>query len=306
MGRQNNNSNQGVIVAGIFTIAAALIAGFFAIVQPFIADNLAKQPTKTPAPTQYTIPTVGANQGDFSPNLPLGTKIQDVPRTYDLIPGRFTGIYISEVKFNSPSYSWKVFYQNGKFVPAESVTCLINKGSGGSMQSPLNRVVNDMDFEVSVFTDYRYSYTLSGMDVLINSYEPARTDVDYLEIELPGAGGMDTPFKTIRTDKVKINHAAGLIYKIDFPDFTLQPNQGVNILVPVLFVDDGSFQFQVKINGLGLPEYKDDPGGNLTLTTGQMDYGWARIQDPRQYSVKVDPALTDGTTPQPVNLVLCP
>ncbi len=293
------------LISGIFVILGAICAGVLGLFNPFIGHFLATQPTSTPEVQRYSIPTAGA-QLDFTPNLGLLYQLEDIPKTFGLIPGRFRGVYISPIRFNTPPISWKVHYQNGDSVPAESEICLVNKSYSFSKQSPLNYQVSGMDFEVSVFTDYRYSYKLTDIEVLVNSYEIPRTDVDFVGVVLPGAGGTDFPFRTVQTEKVKIEQKGGIIYKIDFNDFKLEPNQGVNLVVPILFTGDGSYQVQVKINGIGSAVYQDDPSGNLTLTTGQFSYAWARIKDPRQYRTIVDPSMVGSEPFQPVDLIPCP
>lgn len=146
----NDDSNRKfewakLIVPGIFAILAALVTGALAciaavivIVFPIVSSGERLSDNDLVDGSYIDpIPTAGA-QLDFSPRLPTDISPTQIPDLYSLKPSPFGGVYLSELGLRpeDTSPSWKVHYEDGSVVPAQSETCLINRGGCGALTGP--------------------------------------------------------------------------------------------------------------------------------------------------------------------------
>lgn len=163
----------------------------------------------------------------------------------------------------------------------------------------MNRVI----LLVTIFTDHRYSLTITDVELILTSYLPTDRDIDHIEVmDIGGAGGGGSIFTTVRTPRLELGPNTVGSQQIEFRDFELRPGDGVEMYMPILLTSGGTYQFQVKVNTNATPVY-DDPGGELSLTSGRASWSWAQIDDPRAYEV-LPPA--DAVDELFVDLILCP
>ncbi len=234
-----------------------------------------------------TFPIAGT-QINFAPNLSLGQNIDDVPTDYKMSPSPYSGIFLAHSGIDKVPTSWEVHYQDGEILPAQSQKCYINRGYSEMWQSPLNLTANESSTTVTIFADSRYSVIVKSIEVFVTDYvEPkAKSEIEYVKVLMPGAGGMGLPFQTVRTNRVFADKDLSVAYQIDFQDFILKPQEGVNIYVPLTFLSEGTYQLQFKIIGQAIPVYNGDKEGEFTLTTGRFSYGWINIKEPLDFKVE--------------------
>lgn len=308
MNKKENNPLVGGVIVAVLGGCCVLIAAFIQVTGNFPLEVfkyvINKPGTPTSTFSSMEVPTAGA-QLDFYPLLEADKIPDDIPKAYSLLSSSINGIYLSKLDTNVPEPSWKVYYSDGPYVPAETDICLINKGYPEYLQTPLNVRVSDFEFGVTVYVDSRYTILIQDIDVIVVEYRPPRNDIDYIEVGKGGAGGMQLPFRSVRTDNVALNRDNTKSYNIDFNDFLLDANQGVNILIPIFMSSDGSYQIQVRINGTATSTTSGERKAH-TLTTGVFSYNWVKLDDPRDYRVEQDPGGADPTNPSQVMLVPCP
>ncbi len=245
------------------------------------------------------IPTAGA-QIDFSPIMEINpsTIVDDL----ELKPSRYNGIFLSALKVDrGTAESWKAHYRNGEVRIAESDICLSNvHPEAGPLGGPLNVKVSKVALDITIYTDYRYKYKINSIEVTVSSFVPQQPDleIEYVTPSMPGAGGWGGPFQIVQTKRVFIEGDNRKTQKVDFQDFTLEPNNGVRIFIPVTFVSAGDYNIFVKIFGNATPIY-DDEKGDLSLTTDSKSFQWTKLGDPRDYEIKAD-------TTYPLDLIQCP
>jgi hypothetical protein len=104
--------------------------------------------------------------------------------------------------------------------------------------------------------------------------------------------------------KTWVNGIPNTVYKMDFEDFVLGPNNGVSITLPIAMIEPGRYQFIIKVNGVATPTYAGDPAGKLSLTSNVLDYAWARLDDPRDYELEEVKDVLGGEIE--INLRPCP
>jgi hypothetical protein len=304
--KESNPLIAGVLVA-VIGGCCVLIAAFIQVTGNFpleIFRYVINRPgTPTSTFSSMDVPAAGT-QLDFFPLLEPGQIPDDIPKEYELLSSSINGIYLSKLQANTSAPSLKAYYSDGSYVPAETDICLVNKGYPEYLQTPLNVRVSDFEFGVTVYTDSRYTMLIQDIDVIVSDYRPARTEIEYIQVGQPGAGGMGLPFRTVRTERVILNKDNVRSYNIDFTDFLLEANQGVNILIPIFMSTDGFYQIQVKINGIATPTTTRE-NEDLTLTTGQYSYDWVKVDDPRDFEVKQEEGIADPSTLGPVKLVPC-
>ncbi len=237
----------------------------------------------TPAPVDssdvvFPAPTIGA-QLDFSPKGEVNTD------AFKRSP--FNGIFMSETTIERFAPSWYAIYSNGTRIKAESEVCLINQGAFTPFvqTGPLNIKTSRISLYFAIYTDTKYSYEVQDIEILISDFSPMDSNVDSLEIGIPGAGGMGLPFKDVQAIKTWVDGISNTVYKMDFKDFALGPNNGVNITLPIAMIDAGNYQFIIKVNGVATPTYAGDPAGKLSLTSNVLEYSWVKINDPRDYTI---------------------
>lgn len=240
-----------------------------AVVTPAVLDS---------SDVVFPAPTIGA-QLNFSPKETINTDV------FKRSP--FNGIFMSETSIERIAPSWFAIYPDGTSIKAESDTCLINMGASSPYASsgPLNIKTSRISFYFAIYADYRYSYEVQDIEILIADFVPMDNNIVELEIGLPGAGGMGFPFKDVRAMKTWVDGISNTVYKMDFKDFVLGPNNGVNVTVPIAMIDAGNYQFIVKVNGVATPTYAGDPAGKLSLTSNVLEYIWVRVSDPRDYTI---------------------
>ena len=217
-----------------------------------------------------TFPIAGT-QIDFSPNLGSGQNADDLSTQYEMSPSPYSGIFLAHSGINRVPTSWEVRFKDGENLPAQTEKCYINLGYPERGQSPLNLMANESSSTVTIFSDSRYSMIVKSIEIFITNYTgpKATSEIEYVKVLIPGAGGMGLPFQTVRTDRVFLGNDLSVAYQIDFQDFILKPEEGVNIYVPLTFISEGSYQLQFKIIGQAIPVYNGDKEGDLTL----LDFG---------------------------------
>lgn len=247
-----------------------------------------------------TMPIAGS-QINFAPNLPFGQNIENVPTDYKMSQSPYSGIFLAYSGIDKVPTSWEVHYENGDILPAQSEKCYVNRGYPEMFQSPLILAANESSTTVTIFLDSRYSMIAKRIEVFVTSYlEPkANSEIDYVKAMIPGAGGMGLPFKSVRTKRVFVDKDLMVAYQVDFQDFILKPQEGVNIYVPLTFLSEGTYQLQFKIIGQAIPVFNGDKEGDFTLTTGRFSYGWLNLKEPLDYKVTQDGSGI-------VDLVPCP
>lgn len=244
-----------------------------------------------------TFPIAG-EQVNFEPKLPSGRDIDDLPTNYKMSPSPYSGIFLAHSGVDKVPTSWEIHYKDGETLPAQSEKCYINQGYPEMWQSPLNLTANESSSTVTIFVDSRYSMIVKSIEVFVTKFIEPKTEseIDYVKVLMPGAGGQGLPFQTVRTNRVFIEDDISLAYQIDFQDFILKPQEGVNIYVPLSFMSEGNYQLQFKIIGQAIPVYNGDKEGDFTLTTGRFSYGWINIKEPLDFQVEQDKgAFADGT-----------
>lgn len=295
------NEQDTAIKVALIGVAGGIIAVCCTVLGTPIANSIFGN-IFTPSnetPFSDAIPTAGA-QMDFSPisEIDPSTIVEDL----ELKPSPYSGIFLSELKVDrGTAESWRVYYKNGEVRIAESDVCLSNiHPEAGPSGGPLNVKVSRVALDITIYTDYRYHYEISNIEVVISSFfnqQPA-SEIAYVMPSMPGAGGIGGPFQIIQTDRVYIEGSDKKTLKVDFRDFILKPNNGVRIFIPVTFLRAGDYNIIVKINGNAEPVY-DDEKGNLTLTTGAKSYQWAKLDDPGKYAIREDENY-------PTYLIPCP
>lgn len=247
-----------------------------------------------------TFPIAGT-QINFAPNLPLGQNLDDVPTNYKMSPSPYSGIFLAHSGIDKVPTSWEVHYQGGEILPAQSEKCYINRGYSEMWQSPLNLTANESSTTVTIFADSRYSMIVKSIEVFVTNFAEPKTnsEIEYVKVLMPGAGGMGLPFQTVRANRVFVDKDLPVAYQIDFQDFILKPQEGVNIYVPLTFLSEGTYQLQFKIIGQAIPVYNGDKEGDFTLTTGRFSYGWINIKEPLDFKVEQEGSGT-------ADLVSCP
>ncbi len=295
-------SKQGITIkAAVISGTIGLVATCCSVVGAF-GGNLVLQylsnTRNTEEPYSNTIPTAGA-QLDFSPKE---TGQADACQGNWLKPSPYNGIFLSELKVHrGTAESWKAHYKNGEVRIAESDVCLSNvHPEAGPMGGPLNVEVSKVALDITVCTDYRYEYEINSIDVIVSSFIPQQSEaeIEFITASMPGAGGIEGLFHLIQTQRVYIEGSKKKNQEIDFQDFTLSSNNGVRMFIPVTFLSGGDYNIIVKIFGNATPIY-DDEKGSLSLTTNSVSYKWAKLSDPRNYTIKSD-------TNYPQDLILCP
>lgn len=294
----------GSIIAACLTVCGTAI---FALITSIISNDIEPIFISEDDPWIAQYPLIGT-QLDFSiPNGAAG-NLNNIPNDYDLISSKLGGIYTSTIQFSPPVHSWRVFFSDGSSVPAESKECLVNEGYPPMFQSPLNLKVNKALFDMSVFTDDRYSVTITDIEVSLRNFVRPRTDISYVKVMQPGAGGGGLPFVNVRTQRLLIDGNVNKTHKITFDDFDLDVWNGLNILIPITFAESGQYELQIKIFLIAHPSY-DDRGGDIDLTSGRVIYNWYRINDPREYKVEQEDRISFGEDTQKYDtpkLVPCP
>jgi hypothetical protein len=297
---------KNAIILGIFTVIAAFITGCFLIFQTFISSNTISKKESPIDKYLIIFPTIGA-QLDFS-------LTQGSPSDYsnNLQESPFSGIYLSNLDVNMDmAPSWIVFYPNGKSKPAETDICLTNIAKYVMLPgSPLNAKVSEISLYIKVFTDYRYSFIVESLDLIVVDYLEQSNLFYDITIGVPGAGGQSGTVRIVRTPRQWLS-GEEKTYNINFKDFKLEPNNGVSILIPITMEESGDYQFQLKIRGRAIPNYSEERKGDLILTSDIGKYGWVKIDDPRNYNLTAQGAQWFPTgTPFPddyetVNVVPC-
>lgn len=253
-------------------------------------------------------PVVGT-QLDFAPYLSVGEKIEDLPTNLKMASSPYSGIFITRMEEEAPT-SWEVHYNDGEVLPAQTEKCFINQGYPEMWQSPLNLKANDISTSVAIFVDARYSMIVKRVEVFVINYTAPRelSDIEFIKVLTPGAGGFGFPFQTVRANRVFVDKDAQIAYQIEFQDFILKPQEGVSIHIPITLVSEGNYQLQIKVIGQAIPVFNGDKEGEFTLMTGRLSYGWADIKEPLDFEVEQAEtmAFTDGSSYGTVNLVPCP
>lgn len=273
-------------------------------------------PTIQPTPTQNIIEITPAkfDSGDLVVPAPtIGAQLNFSPESsvdsgwFRRSP--FDGVFMSEAYDYRYAPSWYAYYKGQPRIPAESAICLMNMGAKrgnfiGADSGPLNIKASRINIVFSIYSDYRYTLEVKDIDVLIADFVPMKTDIQLVEVGLPGAGGFSYPFKNVQGMKVWVNGVSNTVYKMDFRDFVLAPNNGVNVIVPIAMANPGKYKFIFKVNGVATPTYAGDPAGAISLTSNVLEYEWILLNDPRDYQIT---ELTDMTgAVVPVELRPCP
>lgn len=262
-------------------------------------------------PWMATIPSAGT-QLNFSPTLLPGQNADDIPNFYKMSPSPYSGIFLAQygIGLDDVPTSWEVHYKDGEVLPAQSEKCYINQGYPEMWQSPLNLTANDSSTTMTIFVDSRYSMLVKSVEVFVTKFQKPResADIDYIKVLVPGAGGMGIPLTSVRTNRVFVDSDLTTVYQIDFQDFILKPQEGVNIFVPITFVSEGNYQIQFKIIGQAIPTYNGDKEGDFTLTTGRFSYGWINISEPLDFQVNQEKINNDGSNNdyESADLIPCP
>jgi hypothetical protein len=276
-------------------------------------QNVPPAPTFTLSPTEETgsgwpvtvshLPPAGT-QLNFSPRIAgWGIDHTKIPEKFRLRPSPLGGIYLSELTMGVESVpSWIVYYSHDDYRPAQSDTCLENIAPSGNMSGPLNIKVDDITLGIMVYVDDRYSLQINDIQINIVDFVSQHTEIDHVRVGDPGADGFPTPFLTVATSRAFVDGIKLSTYKVDFPDFTLNPHNGVMIAVPITMIKGGDYQFVLKVNGVATAVASGDRGGPITLTSSGQQYGWANLDDPRKYKVTNNLANGDNTL---ANLVQC-
>lgn len=256
-------------------------------------------------PVLEVIPTIGPM--DYSPKPDFDPS--NVSSSGFFLSSPYEGIYLSELRLDAGvAPSWYVHYDDEVVRPGEAKTCLINEGANLaneiSQNGPLNIKAGNVTLEIVIFVDQRYTYDVTQLEVFVRDFSPQRENIEYLEIARPGAGGWTGWFQNVQTSRVWVIGKKSTSYLVDFPDFTLGPVNGVRIFIPLTMIDGGDYRFLVKIKGHATPSTSGEPGGELYLTSGEVNYGWHSIADPRNYDVKAKAIMTGEDIP--VILVPCP
>jgi len=242
------------------------------------------------------IPTIGA-QLDFSLEREItGDSFRRSP---------FDGVFMSNIKVDRYAPSWYAMYSNSPSLPAESDVCIMNMSNSLFPQvqtGPLNIKVSRISLFFAIYSDYRYTLEVKDIEVLIANFKPMDTKIEMVYVGQPGAGGQSYPFKSVQGIKVSVDGISNTIYKMDFDDFFLAPNNGVNIFVPIAMNDAGSYQFIIKVNGVATPTYAGEPAGKISLTSNVIDYSWVKLNNPTDYNI----ADFDGANGEKVKLDLIP
>ncbi|MDD2865294.1 MAG: hypothetical protein PHC99_11335 [Methylococcales bacterium] len=301
------------IVTGSCTVLAACVGLGVPLISSYFERTSNEQtqpdPNFFPTPYEYQLPTpaVAGKQLDFSPIL-LNITLQEIPNVLGLNETPHEGIYISQLWISrSGDISWMVYYKDGTEMFAQSDTCTLVKDYPEEYQAPMNLRADKAILPVTIFSANRYSLEITGAKITVTDYSPPRTDVDYLQPFRPGGGGsgpgwVQAPyavFLPVQTDEILVKPKAMAEYKVDFKWFNFQPEQGVEIDIPVKMAEPGTYQFQVEITAIATNN-SNNQSENIKLTTGRDSYTWAKIDDPRNYDVYLfrdDP---------PISLELCP
>lgn len=300
----------GVVVAAVIGSCGTIIAAYIGYLgikaqleKPILTSTATQTSTTiaTPSPeviyavvTETTendpwiasFPVVGT-QLNFAPNLSLNENIEDLPSKLRMTASPFAGIFLGHMEGEVPT-SWEVHYKDGEILPAQTDKCYINLGYEGVWQSPLNLRANEISSSVAIFVDYRYSMIIKSIEVFLTEYkEPkATSEIEFVRALMPGAGGMGYPFQTVRANRVFIDKDLSEAYQIDFQDFILRPQEGVDIHIPITLVSQGSYQLQIKVIGQAIPVFNGDKEGDFTLTTGRFSYSWVNIEEPLDFIVE--------------------
>jgi len=150
---------------------------------------------------------------------------------------------------------------------------------------PLNIRVSRINFFFAIYADYRYTLEVKDIEILISDFEPMNPKIEMVLVGQPGAGGRGYPFSTVQGMKTWVDGISNTLYKMDFNDFVLAPDNGVNIFIPIAMSDAGSYKIIIKVNGVATPNYAGDPAGKISLTSNVIDYSWVKLNDPTNYTV---------------------
>lgn len=313
----------GVIIAALFgylsiqtQVFAPMRATQTAEAKVLLTPSATSVPTVTVTPTQRILEVTPADfdSGDLVVPAPtIGAQLDFAPEnnvdTDAFKRSPFDGIFMSEAYDYRYSPSWYAIYDGQPRVPAESAICLMNLGAKAGDyvnvdSGPLNIKPSRINIIFSIYSDYRYTLEVEDIDVLIADFIPMKPNIQAVQIGSPGAGGWSFPFNDVQAMKVWVDGVPNTVYKMDFNDFVLAPNNGVNIIVPVAMADSGMYKFIFKVNGVATPTYAGDPAGAISLTSNVVEYEWVLLNDPRDYTIA---ELTDVMGEVvPIELIPCP
>jgi hypothetical protein len=271
-----------LLIPASTAILVALIGGIFGLATPIIIQKIeAKKADENKALV-------------FEDLSPLVTVEPDM---LDLIQSPTEGLYISKGEIDwYKRNSWSAFIDD-KWYPAETTSCWINKGYPPSERRPLNLPAHDPSINVTVYWKGKGTITITSYSLIV-TFSPITTTINKLSIGTGSAGGGDGPVFIQKTlAETLINPSQNKVEK-EISWINLHNNMGVNFLIPLNLEKPGSYNLQVKFNlMLSTIENQATPR-HLTLTTGEIEYSWVNIDDPRNYPIDA------GT--YNVNLVACP
>jgi hypothetical protein len=282
-----------ILIPAVVAIFVAVIGCFGGIVGPILVKYFEVKVISTPSivPSNSTLPK--NTPESFVPY----TEVD--PDALGMVQGPTPGIYISKGNIRSRLQSFVAHSYSNTEIPAESKICLINKGYPPPERRPLNLSAHSITFESSIYLAANGKLTITGYQIFIE-HNPINEKIRSLEILTGGAGGDGgmSPFAILELPTVNISSPIQSVYTQEMNWLDLNKGEGVAFFIPIELGADGQYSIQVKFSFIFTSQDPNIGSKQSSLTTGQSEYSWLLINDPRSYNISA------GN--YPVNLVDCP
>lgn len=275
--KNDNNEKKdrfAILIPAVAAIVVALIGAIFGFLGPLALKSYELQIVR---PTSQV--SNSGDMEDFSPHYPID------PDKLGLVDSPTNGLFISKGALDRGLTSWSAHMSSGILLPAEAEVCLMNKGYPPPERRPLNRPAHSVRLSADIYWEGEGMLTVTAYEVSVD-YVPLADKIDSLEI-LTGAagGGSQEAFVIKEMPDLNISTLSQPIYSQEIKWLNLNGNEGITFLIPVELNEPGNYSFQVKFLLILTSKDQSLQSKHLTLTTGQMEYTWARVDDPRKYSV---------------------
>lgn len=297
--RQITLEQYKILVPALVTILVAVIGGFCGILGPIVVKYFEVKVIATPigVTPNSSVPENTENAPKSTPESfsPFG---EVDPNALSMVEGPTPDIYISKGYVYSRLQSFVAHLSSSTQVPAESKVCLINKGYPPPERRPLNLSAHSITFNASIYSEANGKLTITGYQMFIER-SPISEKIRSLEILTGGAGGGDTdPFVIMELPILAVTTPIQKEYKQEISWLDLYKGEGVAFSIPIELGEDGQYSIQVKFFLIFTSQDPAIESKQLSLTTGQSEYSWLLIDNPRSYS------LSAGI--YPVDLIDCP